>query len=140
MLYAPFESLDIVLAADYTRQRPEGYAQVVAGVAPTLRAANRQYAAIAADLGYAPPSFNAFDRTTDADTPHRSYQDVGGVSLNVDWKTGPGTLTSITAWRFWDWNPSNDRDFLGLPVTTISANPSEQRQWSQELRYAGDVS
>lgn len=140
LLFRPNADLDVVLAADYTRQRPEGYAQVVAGVAPTLRAPNRQYAAIAADLGYAPPSWNAFDRVTDVDTPHRSYQDVGGVSLSIDWNLGPGTLTSITAWRYWDWNPSNDRDFLGLPVTTISANPSEQRQWSQEVRYAGDVS
>ena len=30
---------------DHTRQRPQGYTQVVAGVAPTLRPANRQYAA-----------------------------------------------------------------------------------------------
>lgn len=140
LLFAPHEGLDVLLAADYTRQRPEGYAQVPAGVAPTLRAPNRQYAAIAADLGYAPPSFDPFDRVTDADTPHRSYQDVGGLALTVDWDVGPGTLTSITAWRFWDWDPSNDRDFLGLPVTTISANPSEQRQWSQEVRYAGDLS
>ncbi|HRP09525.1 MAG TPA: TonB-dependent receptor [Terricaulis sp.] len=139
LLWTPSVSFDVLLAADYTRQRPEGYAQVVAGVAPTLRAANRQYAAIAADLGYTPPSWNAFDRVTDADTPHRSYQDVGGVSLTLDWSVGPGALTSITAWRFWDWNPSNDRDFLGLPITTISANPSEQRQWSQEVRYAGDI-
>ena len=54
--------LAITLAVDYTRQRPEGYTQVVAGVAPTLRPANRQYPQIAADLGYTPPSFNAFDR------------------------------------------------------------------------------
>ena len=85
-----------------------------------------------------PPSFNAFDRLTDIDTPMRSYQDLGGASLNVDWKLGPGRLTSTTAWRYWDWNPSNDRDFIGLPVTTISAAPSTQRQWTQEVRYAGD--
>jgi iron complex outermembrane receptor protein len=40
----------------------------------------------------------------------------------------------------WHWNPSNDRDFIGLPVTTVSAAPSEQRQWTQEIRYAGDMS
>ena len=57
------------MAVDHTRQRPDGYAQVVAGVAPTLRPANRQYAQIAADLDYTPPSFNAFDRLTDTDTP-----------------------------------------------------------------------
>ncbi len=110
------------------------------GVAPTERPANRQYPEIAAGLNYAPPSFNAFDRLTDIDTPLRSNQDLGGTSLNVDWKLGPGRLTSTTAWRYWNWDPSSDRDFLGLPITTISAAPSKQRQWTQEVRYAEDVS
>lgn len=140
LLFTPTPTFDLLIAGDYTRQRPEGYAQVYAGVAPTLRAANRQYAAIAVDLGYTPPSTNPFDRLTDADTPHRSYQDVGGYSVTAEWDIGVGELTSISAWRYWDWDPSNDRDFLGLPITTISANPSEQRQWSQEIRYAGDIS
>lgn len=42
----------------------------------------------------------------------------------------------MTAYRKWDWYPKNDRDFIGLPITTRSENPSKQRQWSQELRYA----
>lgn len=140
VLFAPSDRIAIAWAADHTRQRVEGTTQVVAGAAPTLRAANRQYPQIAADLGYTPPSFNAFDRVTDIDTPMRSYQNLGGTSMNVDWKVGPGRLTSTTAWRFWDWNPSNDRDFIGLPVTTISSGTSKQQQWTQEVRYAGDMS
>ena len=81
VLFAPSDRIAITLAVDHTRQRAEGYTQVVAGVAPTLRPANRQYPQIAADLGYTPPSFNAFDRLTDVDTPLRSYQDLGGASL-----------------------------------------------------------
>jgi len=140
VLFAPSDALAITVALDDTRQRPNGYTQLVAGVVPTLRAANRQYAQIAAGLNYAPPSFNAFDRKTDVDTPLRSYQDLGGASLAVDWKLGPGRLNSTTAWRYWNWDPSSDRDFIGLPVTTISAAPSRQRQWTQEVRYAEDVS
>jgi len=140
LLFAPSDKLGITVALDDTRQRPNGYTQVVAGVAPTLRPANRQYAQIAAGLNYAPPSFNAFDRTTDVDTALRSYQDLGGASLAIDWKLGPGRLSSTTAWRYWNWDPSSDRDFIGLPVTTISAAPSKQRQWTQEVRYAEDVS
>jgi iron complex outermembrane recepter protein len=139
LLFAPSDKIAITATVDHTRQRPEGYTQVVAGVAPTLRNANRQYPQIAADLGYAPPSFNAFDRLTDVDSPLRSYQDLGGSSVTVEWKVGPGRLTSTTAWRYWDWNPSNDRDFIGLPVTTISAAPSKQKQWTEEVRYAGDL-
>jgi iron complex outermembrane receptor protein len=128
VLYAPTDTFAMVLAADHTRQRPQGFAQVVAGVAPTLRAANRQFPQIIADLQYTPPSYNPYGRLTDADTP-----------LTMEKRLGSSKLTSITAWRYWNWDPSNDRDFLGLPVTTISANPSKQRQVTQEIRYTAPV-
>ena len=141
LLFRPSDDLEIVLSADSTRQRVHGNAVLPAGVVPTFRAANRRYAFLAAASGnYAPPSLNAFDRLSDADSIHQGHQDLGGVALNVDWDIGPGTLTSITAWRSWNWKPANDRDFLGLPITTISANPSQQEQWTQEIRYAGDFS
>ena len=140
LLFKQSDALEFILAGDYTRQRPNGYAQVVAGVAPTLRPANRQFAAIIGDLKYTPPSYNAFDRLTDTDTPSRSSQDLGGVSLTANWNVGAGTLTSITAYRYWKWAPSSDRDFLGLPITTLSQATSKQTQFSQELRYAGELS
>ena len=139
VLFAPSDNLAVTVSVDHTRQRPDGYTQVVAGVAPTLRPANRQYPQIAADLGYTAPSFNAFDRVTDVDSPLRSYQDLGGTSVNADWKAGKGQITSTSAYRYWNWNPSSDRDFIGLPVTTISAAPSQQRQYTQEVRYTGGL-
>ena len=139
LLFTPSDRAAITLAVDHTRQRPEGYTQVVAGVAPTLRPANRQYAQIADSLGYTPPSFNAFDRLTDVDSPMRSYQDLGGTSLTVDWKLGSGRLSSTSALRYWEWRPSNDRDFIGLAITPVSAAPSNQKQWTQEIRYAGNI-
>lgn len=139
LLFAASDRFAMVIAADHTRQRPRGFAQVVAGVAPTLRPADRQYPQIAADLGYTPPSFNAFDRLTDADTPHWSHQDLGGTAVTLERRAGAARLTSITAWRYWNWDPSNDRDFLGLPITTVSANPSRQRQFTQEVRYTAPL-
>jgi iron complex outermembrane recepter protein len=139
LLFTPTENTNITFAADLTTQRPDGYAQVVAGVAPTNRAAYRQFDAIIADLNYQLPSLNAFDRKIDHDTPWRSNQDLGGASLNIDTKIGGGTLTSTTAWRFWTWDPSNDRDFTGLQVLAKSQNPSRQTQITQELRYAGQL-
>jgi iron complex outermembrane receptor protein len=140
ILYAPSDKTAITLALDRTAQRAKGNTQVPAGVAPTLRPANRQYAAIISDLGYSTPTLNAFDRLTDVDSAIRSYQNLGGASLNIDRRLGSGQLTSTTAWRFWDWKPSNDRDFIGLPVTSVSAAPSYQSQWTQEIRYSGVVS
>lgn len=140
VLYTPNEKVNITLGADATRQRPDGYAQVVAGVAPTKRAAYRQFEQIIADLKYNLPSRNPFDRLIDHNTPWRSGNDLGGVSLNVDVKVGRGTLTSTTAWRYWHWDPSNDRDFTGLSVLQLSQATSKHQQWTQEVRYAGDLS
>ncbi|TDO70025.1 iron complex outermembrane receptor protein [Flavobacterium chryseum] len=139
LLWTPTTNTDIIFAADITTQRPDGYAQVVAGVAPTQRAAYRQFDAIIKDLNYQLPSQNAFDRKIDQDTPWRSNQDMGGLSLNIDTKIGAGTLTSTTAWRFWNWDPSNDRDFTGLQVLAKSQNPTRQTQITQEVRYAGQL-
>lgn len=139
LLWTPTVNTNVIFAADITTQRPDGYAQVVAGVAPTQRAAYRQFDAIIKDLNYQLPSQNAFDRRIDQDTPWRSNQDMGGVSLNVDTKIGGGTLTSTTAWRFWNWDPSNDRDFTGLQVLAKSQNPTRQTQITQEVRYAGQL-
>jgi iron complex outermembrane recepter protein len=140
LLYAPSNNLAVTLSIDDTRQRANGYTQVPAGVAPTKRPLNRQWASIISDLHYTPPSYNPYDRLTDIDSPLRSNQDLGGAALNIDWKLGPGRLTSTTSWRYWDWDPASDRDFVGLPVTTVSAGTSKQKQWSQEVRYAEDVS
>lgn len=62
------------------------------------------------------------------------------MSLNADFKIGNGTLTSTSAYRYWSWTPLNDRDYIGLPVFTISSGNSVHEQWSQELRYSGDIS
>jgi iron complex outermembrane receptor protein len=173
LLYNFSDDLEVILAGDYTRQRPEGYAQVPVRVVPTYRTANRQVFGIIDSLNATQPGLNysiaqpivsqttitsttvngvpsgpsgiyaeldPFVRVSDADVPHRSYQDIDGEALTVNWNVGPGTLTSITAHRKWEWYPSNDRDFLGLPITTQSANRSTQEQKTQEFRYAGDIS
>jgi iron complex outermembrane receptor protein len=111
-----------------------------AGAVTTKRAAYRQFNAIIADLGYQVPSTNPFDRITDQDTPSKANNQLGGASLNADIKLGGGTLTSTTAWRYWKWDPLNDRDYIGLPVFTISAGNSKHNQYSQEVRYAGNLS
>lgn len=140
VLYKPSANVAITLAGDYSRQRPDGYAQVVAGVVQTKRAAYRQFNAIIGDLGYSLPGQNAFDRIIDHDTPWNSGNDLGGGSVNADIKIGPGALTSTTAYRFWKWDPSNDRDFTGLQSLAKSNNYSKHNNWSQEVRYAGEIS
>jgi iron complex outermembrane recepter protein len=136
LLWRPNEDLDLTLTGDYTESFPDSGAQIYVRTGTTQRPLHRQFAALAAAFNYAPPSTDPFDRITDLDAPSKSGQRTGGVSLRGEWDLGAGTLTSVSAWRFWNWYPSSDRDFTGLPITTVSANPSRHRQLTQEVRYA----
>jgi len=136
LLFKPNEALRITLAGDYSKQNPECCGTVYVRTGATQRPLSRQYEALAAAQGYTVVSTNPFDRLTDVDANLNAGNITGGASLRVNWDVGPGTLTSVTAWRFWDWKPENDRDFTGLPIVTRSQNPSQQNQYSQELRYA----
>jgi iron complex outermembrane receptor protein len=140
LLYTLSEKVKVTFIGDVTNQKPDGYAQVVAGVVRTQRAGYRQFDSIITALSYQLPTRNPFERIIDHNTPWRSGNQLGGASLNIDAKVGRGTLTSTTAWRYWNWDPSNDRDFTGLPVLTLSQATSKHKQWTQEVRYAGDFS
>src|SRR5690606_18902908 len=129
LLFTPTDKVKITFIGDNTKQNPNGYAQVVAGVVQTQRADYRRFDNIIADLNYTLPSTNAFDRVIDHDTPWRSLNELGGVSLNADIELGKGTLTSTTAWRYWNWGPSNDRDFTGLQALAKSQNPAKHENW-----------
>ena len=139
LLYKASGNTSIILAADASSQQPDGYAQVVAGVVQTKRPGYRQFDSIIKDLKYSLPSLNAFDRKIDHDVSWNSGNQLGGLSLNLDTKLGAGTFTSTTSWRYWNWDPSNDRDFTGLQALAKSQNPAKHRNWSQEFRYAGEL-
>jgi iron complex outermembrane receptor protein len=137
LLWVATDQLDITFSADYTHTNPDCCGTVYVRTGSTQRPLNRQYAALSTASGnYLPPSFNAFDRLTDLDAELSAEQIFSGGSILLNWHLGAGTLTSVTAYRKWDWGPKNDRDFVGLPITTKSENPSKQRQWTQEVRYA----
>lgn len=139
LLWEPTADTDVRLITELTRQDPTGYAQVFAGSVANNRSAYRQFEAIIADLDYAPPSRDPFDRLVDHNTIWRSGNDIGGLSLNIDHDIFGGTFTSTSAWYFWDWRPSNDRDFLGLDALAKSEAHSDHEQGTQEFRWAGDL-
>ena len=139
LLWDVSDSTDVRLIAELSRQDPVGYAQVFAGSVTNRRSAYRQFESIIAALNYNPPR-DPFARQIDTNSQWRSGNDIGGLSLTVDTELGSGTLTSTTAWYFWDWRPANDRDFLGLNALQKSEAPSDHEQLSQEFRWAGNVS
>ncbi len=145
LLFKPSEDLSITLSGDYSKQDPECCGTVFVRVGRTQRALARQYDALVAAVNANPnpaypgrtyvPSRNPYDRLTDLDSSLNAGNKIGGASLKVNWDLGAGKFTSVTAWRFWDWKPENDRDFTGLSIVSKSQNPSQQDQYSQEFRY-----
>lgn len=139
LLWNANDKLSFNLYGDYAEQKPNGAGQVYVKTAPTLRSTARQYAALAAFFNYQVPSTNPFDRLVDHNSPTKGLQHNSGIALKANWEVGNGKLTSISSWRTWSWRPSNDRDWIGLSINTISANPSDQEQWQQEFRYNGKI-
>ena len=148
LLYKINENNKLTLIYDANRQQPnEGYAQVLVGVVPTQRAAYRQFGAIAQDLNWQIPGQTGvypnqydFSRQVNQNSTWRAGNNMGGATLNGDFKVGKGTLTTTSAFRYWNWDPLNDRDFTGLNATAKSQATSRHEQWSQEVRYAGNIS
>lgn len=139
VLWKVNNKLELLFSGDYNTQNPDGYSLVVAGITTTQRSAYRQYAAIVADLGYQLPTVNPFARRIETDAPWKHNQIISGAHLNAEYKVGKATLTSTTAWRFWNWDPVNDRDFTAIPALTRSQANSRHHQFSQEFRYAGEI-
>ena len=138
LLFTPSPDLTMRLIADYTAFNSNCCTQVYLRVGQSLRAAARQYPALAAGLGYRPASTDPYDRLTDIDAPLDVSTSEGGVTGIVDWNLGAATVTSVTGWRFWDWDAANDRDYTGIPIQITQHIPSLQHQFSQELRVASN--
>jgi iron complex outermembrane receptor protein len=145
ILWKASDSLDVTLAGDYNKQNAECCGSLFVRVGTTQRPLVRQFWQLAAlqdtnpnlagTQPYAPPSTNPYDRLTDYDSELTARSELGGAALRAVWALGAGSFTSVTAWRYWDWLPRNDRDFTGLGITTKSNNPSHQDQYTQEFRY-----
>jgi iron complex outermembrane receptor protein len=78
--------------------------------------------------------------------PHRAENDLDGsledrdrgVSLRLERDLAAGTLTAITASRAFDTTMNMDDDAWNIPVQHLVNWQESQRQFSQEIRLAGD--
>lgn len=141
LLILPAEDVRIRLIGDYSRQTLrhqlnliDGYFTSFANGAPIANNILDR----AARLGYALPTEDAFSRVGAADSPYQANMESYGVSGEIGWDLGPASLTSITAYRWWDWYPANDSDGTSLAITTLAQQQNFQRQFSQELRLASN--
>ena len=138
LLFTPADAFRLRLIGDYSSFDSHCCTQVFYTVGTTLKKPARQYPALAAGAGYAPPSLDPYDRLADIDAPLGVDTNEGGVSAIADWNLGRTTLTAVSAWRFWNWDAANDRDYTSLSIQTLQHIPSRQDQYSQEFRLASN--
>jgi iron complex outermembrane recepter protein len=142
LLWKPTSNLNVTVSGDFNLQDPICCALPFVRYGQTQRAANRQLPRL---LTYFPgypgadyplPNVDPYDRLTDVDAQLTARNEHGGLSARAIWDIdAANTLTSVTAWRYWDWGPANDRDYTGLPVYTKVNNPTKQSQYTQEFRF-----
>ncbi|WP_440977780.1 TonB-dependent receptor [Sphingomonas pseudosanguinis] len=141
LLYKPSDALTLRIIGDWGRQSSFTAGSILLGAirnydngAPFLN----NYYDRAARLGYTPVAANPALRTTDTDADPRYRMNQHGVNVTTDWDVGPATLTSVTAYRAWNWYPHNDGDGTSIDAGADFHQSNEQRQVSQELRIASN--
>jgi outer membrane receptor protein involved in Fe transport len=139
LLFKPTDSLTLRLIGDYSKRDEHCCIAVItrASQAPAPNLANNLVAALGGNDGNpaTPYARNAYANRDDS----QRIRD-GGVSLQADWDIGPGTLTSITAYRDWKTTGGFDADFSTADLDYLPSddrNSSQFRTFSQETRYAG---
>jgi iron complex outermembrane recepter protein len=143
LLLTPAPNLDIRIIGDYSKQT--SYSRTASVVGLFTRFANgaaltNNWLDRATRGGYTPrfDINDPFARVVDVNGPVQADMEGYGVSGKINWDLGSTTLTSITAWRGWDWLPDNDTDSTPLAVTLRSGTDNHQRQFSQEVRLASN--
>lgn len=129
MLFTPTDDFKVRVIADYNRQQMHCCSAEISGLwnPPT----GVSFPAIAARFGYTPVVGQV-----DVDAPVKANQESGGVSVQADWDLPGAVLTSITAWRYWNWSPASDLIQSRLDDFKKSQVIDRQNQFTQELRIA----
>jgi iron complex outermembrane receptor protein len=139
LLFTPTPDLKIRLIGDFSRERQHYILTLLDGTftkfgngAPIPFNINQRAALFNLTL----PAYGAFARLGNSNSPFQANMKSYGTSGQIDYDVGHATLTSITAYRWWDWRPANDVDGLPLSINLKGQQQNFQRQFSQELRVA----
>lgn len=133
LLFEPGADLNVRWIGDYHEEDSSNGTRVLFSTGPTIDGVNRyeqRAAAVGATL------VDGRDRKVNIDGPQNVRVFQGGTSLEANWKLANDfTLTSISAYRFWNFTPRND-DGLNVPVSLNAGQSVRDDQYSQELRLA----
>ncbi|KPM67151.1 TonB-dependent receptor [Pseudomonas putida] len=133
LLFKPSDTFNLRWIGEYNEEDSNNGILSLYSTGPTINGVNR-YESLAAQAGATLVSGKDRKVNFDADQQVTVFQ--GGTSVEANW-TLPNdfTLTSITAYRWWDFTPRND-DGLNVPVFYNAGVSVRDKQYSQEIRLA----
>ncbi|HEY9218931.1 MAG TPA: TonB-dependent receptor [Phenylobacterium sp.] len=134
LLFTPTSDIDVRLIAEYAQEDDTCCVSVLHTVLPASTSATVARTLTAfKTLGYTPVADHSVSRNN---APQNMRTDTRAVSAEVNWDLGFADLTSITAWRYWHFDPLQDSDGTTLDIIQVNAAQTRDWQWSQELRLA----
>ncbi|MEI9930195.1 MAG: TonB-dependent receptor [Rhizomicrobium sp.] len=142
-VWQPTGDFKLRLIADYNKQREKCCITVLQNFVSTFddgQAVPFNFYQRSAQAGYTPLPIDPFARKTDANSPYHEIMEQGGLSAQADWTHDGFDFTSITAYRFWNWNPDNDSDITALSVLDRARQADEETEFTQELRVQSPTS
>jgi iron complex outermembrane receptor protein len=129
-LYEPNKDYSLRVIADYNEEDSNNGTLVFYNAGPSGK-----FLAQAALVGGHPVT-NPEDRAVNLDSGSHVNVHQGGVSAEANVTLANASrITSISAWRYWNFVPHND-DGLDVPVTLNVGQSAKHRQFTQELRWA----
>ena len=133
LLFKPSDNFNLRWIGEYNEEDSDNGILSLYSTGPTINGINR-YQSLAAQAGATLVSGKDRKVNFDADQQVTVFQ--GGTSVEANW-TLPNdfTLTSITAYRWWDFTPRND-DGLNVPAAYNAGVAVRDKQYSQEVRLA----
>jgi iron complex outermembrane receptor protein len=135
-LYTPTSKLSVRLIADYSAENDTCCVSVLKSTLPaSFSKSTASTLGAFAQLGYAPPATTSF---TQINSPQNMLTDQHSVSVEADYDLGWAKLTSISAWRFWHFDPLQDSDGTPLDVIQVNVAQTKDNQYTQELRIASN--
>ncbi|MGI4880809.1 MAG: TonB-dependent receptor plug domain-containing protein, partial [Janthinobacterium lividum] len=136
LLFTPSDDFKLRIIADHSHRNEVCCIAVITrgSQAPAPNLANNLVAALGGNDGNpaTPYARNAYSNRPDGQRINDS-----GISAQFDWNVGPGTLTSISAYRDWKNTSGFDADFSTADIDYLpndDSNSSQFRTFSQEVR------
>jgi len=133
-LATPSSKVSVRVIAEYSDENDTCCVTSYKSIPPsTITAATAHTLKAFSELGFV-PQVNL--TSTANNSPQNMLTDQSGLSTEVNWDLGWGDFTSITAGRYWHFDPLQDSDNTPLDIIQVNVAQTHDWQTSQEFRLA----